>query len=370
MDFDALTRQWDRFGATDPLWAILTDPTRKGNRWEAEAFFATGREEIAAVVERAREHGVPRRWHRGLDFGCGVGRLTQALASYVDLAIGVDVAPSMIEQARRFNSHGERCRYEVNGAPHLRAWPDEHFDVIYTGRVLQHMEPVYAASYVRELVRILSPGGYLSFDLPSEHGFFPADAPASDGIGIDTYRARVTIVELTPARLSPGERISITVEITNQGSRTWTLDETHPLNVGNHWRSEDGVVEIRDDRRAAVPMPWHPGETTRVTIETVAPVTEGRYRLQCDLVEEGRTWFADVGSPLAEIEVIVGDTPAATRATPEPTASESEPVMEMHAIPRREIEQLLHDAGATLLDVTRVHHCGPSWLAYRYDSTR
>jgi hypothetical protein len=41
--------------------------------------------------------------------------------------------------------------------------------------------------------------------------------------------------------------------------------------------------------------------------------------------------------------------------------------MEMHAIPRDEVEQLLRHAGARLLDVRRVYHCGPQWLAFRYD---
>src|SRR5262249_48704694 len=135
VDFDALTQQWDRFGVVDPLWAILTDPARKGNRWDVGEFFATGRAEIAEVVVRARALGRPRQWTRGLDFGCGVGRLTQALAEHLEQMVGVDVAPSMIEAARRFNRHGARCQYEVNGAPSLERWPSEHFDLIYTSRV-------------------------------------------------------------------------------------------------------------------------------------------------------------------------------------------------------------------------------------------
>ena len=45
-----LRRHWDEFGRTDPLWAILTAPDKKGNRWSVDEFLATGREEIAALM--------------------------------------------------------------------------------------------------------------------------------------------------------------------------------------------------------------------------------------------------------------------------------------------------------------------------------
>ena len=44
--------------------------------------------------------------------------------------------------------------------------------------------------------------------------------------------------------------------------------------------------------------------------------------------------------------------------------------MEMHAVAREDVESILEAAGARLLDVRRTHHCGPLWLAFRYDVTR
>ncbi len=369
MDFDTLTRHWDRFGVVDPLWAILTDPTRKGNRWDVAEFFETGRVEIAEVVARARASGLPRRWARGLDFGCGVGRLTQALADHLEHVVGVDIAPSMIEAARGFNRHGDRCEYHVNGAPSLERWPDAHFDLIYTNRVLQHMEPIYATAYLREFVRTLAPGGVLSFDLPSERGFFPRDPVPGKPIPADAYRARVAILDLASAVPSSHAELTVTVEIANVSTHTWTADEEHPLNVGNHWiRPIDGHA-VRDDRRAAVPVPWHPGQIVRVTLPVTVPREAGRYLLQCDVVHEGHTWFADIGSALAEKEVIVGNVEPPPRIEADAPA-DLEPVMEMHAVPRGTVESLLRDAGATLLNVGRVYHCGPAWLAFRYDVTR
>ncbi len=118
-------------------------------------------------MDEARSLGLPAARRRALDFGCGLGRLTQALADHCDEVVGLDVAPSMIAQARTFNRHGARVRYEVQGEPPFAAVASASMDVVYTGRVLQHIAPIYAREYIRELARVLAPGGFLSFDVPS-----------------------------------------------------------------------------------------------------------------------------------------------------------------------------------------------------------
>lgn len=365
MDFADLQRHWDAFGRIDPLWAILTDPNRRGNRWDPVEFFATGREEIAAHLAHAASLGVPGRRRRALDFGCGAGRLTQALAAHFDEAIGVDVAPSMIDLARRHNAHGDRCSYLVNEQPDLSRFPDATFDILYTGRVLQHMEPRYAESYVREFVRVLAPGGYLSFDLPSERGFFPVDgAPSSEAPA--AYRAALRI-ETCPSEMPPGGTARVAIEAVNEAPHEWRRGE---LNVGNHWARIDGSIAVRDDGRIAVALPWGPGQSRRVELTVTAPADPGRYRLQLDIVEESVTWFADAGSRLVEKEVIVGAGPLPPPPEPRDADLAEEPTMEMHAVRRERVEATLADTGATLIGVRRVYHCGPTWLAFRYDVTK
>jgi len=168
MHLRELQRNWDAFGASDPLWAILTDPAKAGNRWNAEEFFATGVLEIEEVMNWIQGIHPLSRWRRALDFGCGVGRLTQPLATYFEEAIGVDLAPSMIRLARQQNLHSDRCRYVLNESADLRCFDDAMFDLIYSGLTLQHMAPRYALAYLAEFLRVLSPGGALVFRLPSE----------------------------------------------------------------------------------------------------------------------------------------------------------------------------------------------------------
>ena len=81
MNIKELKKHWNRFGETDPLWAILTQPDKKGNRWKLDEFFRTGEGEVATIMDYVRSLGINLRRSRALDFGCGVGRLTQALAN-------------------------------------------------------------------------------------------------------------------------------------------------------------------------------------------------------------------------------------------------------------------------------------------------
>jgi SAM-dependent methyltransferase len=379
MDLRDLQRHWDTFGRTDPYWAILTDPARRGDRWDLEAFFATGAEEIAAHMEVAARRGVPRRRGRALDFGCGAGRLTQALAGHFAAVVGVDVAPSMVALARAHNRHGARCTYVVNDRPDLRDFADASFDLIYTGRVLQHIEPRYSVSYLREFVRVLAPGGFLSFDLPSEHGHFVESLPGA--VPFEAMRATLHIATPAPPTVAPGELIRVRVAVTNASDTVWHDDEARLINVASHWLRADGAMHVHDGLRAKLPVPLAPGGTATVDLEAVAPEQAGVYCLQVDVVQEGVAWFAAFGSSPAEIAVAVGAgtshaAPEADDAAPPapapgpPPDDPFEPVMEMHAVPRADVEALLTAAGARVLDVRRVHHCGPTWLAFRYDATR
>lgn len=165
-------RTWSELGRIDPMWAVLALPDKKGNRWDREEFFRTGVRDVAEVTRWLGELDVAPPRGRALDFGCGVGRLTQALAAHFDEVWGVDIAPSMIDTARRLDRSEGRCRYVVNCAPRL-PFEDASFAFILTLIVLQHLNPDYTRGYLREFVRLLAPGGVLVFQLPAERAARP-----------------------------------------------------------------------------------------------------------------------------------------------------------------------------------------------------
>ena len=162
MDLEELARYWDAFGKRDPLWAIMAWPGKEGGKWDVEEFFSTGIHDLEPIIQSAKLDSIDK----ALDFGCGVGRLSQAMSKHFKQVIGVDISPSMIELAEKYNKFGERCQYQVcNGLKHFQ---DNTFEFILTILVLQHIEPKYSKKYIRDFVRILKPGGKLVFQMPSE----------------------------------------------------------------------------------------------------------------------------------------------------------------------------------------------------------
>lgn len=102
-----------------------------------------------------------------LDFGCGVGRLTQAIATQFNRVIGVDISAAMIEHARNYQKPGSRVEYVLNETPDLRHFRDAKFDLVYSSITLQHMPARFAKRYIAEFLRVLNPAGMLVFQVPS-----------------------------------------------------------------------------------------------------------------------------------------------------------------------------------------------------------
>jgi 2-polyprenyl-3-methyl-5-hydroxy-6-metoxy-1,4-benzoquinol methylase len=156
---------WEKLGKEDPFWAILTLPEKKGNKWGPEEFFETGMREISLVMSEVSDLGLSPTHGKALDFGCGVGRLSQALARTFQEVHGVDISSSMIKHANRFNRWPGKCMFHVNPRDDLSLFRDEQFDFVYSNIVLQHIEPRHATQYIREFFRVLKSGGVAVFQV-------------------------------------------------------------------------------------------------------------------------------------------------------------------------------------------------------------
>jgi ubiquinone/menaquinone biosynthesis C-methylase UbiE len=167
MRLSGTKKHWDKFARTDPFWAVLTDESKRGNQWTVEEFFQTGVDSVDAEIKGVLLKYPQLRFGRALDFGCGVGRLSQGLARHFQRVTGVDISERMLDLARQHNRHGERVEYVLNTRPDLSQWPDNTFDFVYSIITLQHMEPVYARRYIAEFVRVAAPGGIILFQIPA-----------------------------------------------------------------------------------------------------------------------------------------------------------------------------------------------------------
>ena len=161
-----LQRNWERLAQADPLWSICTDPEKRHHQWGEREFFETGRTEISTVLSCLASLGLhPDPAAPALDFGCGVGRLTRALAASFGECWGVDISETMIQLATEFNVDCSRCRFLVNTTDNLQVFHSGYFGFIYTSIVLQHMETRYVRRYLGEMARVLRPGGVLVFQV-------------------------------------------------------------------------------------------------------------------------------------------------------------------------------------------------------------
>src|SRR3954462_2001563 len=132
-------RDWNSLGQQNPYGAILTGEAGTLAPWNDQQFFETGQRDADRFIETLSRLMPTVRRLRALDFGCGVGRVTRALATHFESVTGVDAAPAMITQARALNAEFSNCDFVANRAGDLKQFPSGSFDVVYSRLVLQHV---------------------------------------------------------------------------------------------------------------------------------------------------------------------------------------------------------------------------------------
>jgi len=180
---DRHRQQWEALGRVDPYWAVISEPGKKGGRWDPAEFFASGANEIRAVLAQAGALGLEPRHGLALDYGCGVGRLSRALAGVFAQVVGVDFSQSMLEEARRANAGISNLRFERNDGRSLSAIPTGSVDFVYSVIALQHSPAGAQREIIREFGRVVAPGGAIVFQTPSRPNLGTASGVAFRVLG-------------------------------------------------------------------------------------------------------------------------------------------------------------------------------------------
>ncbi len=155
-------RQWERYGALDPYYGVLSEPHFHHSRLDdaaRERFFQTGRRHVAESL-RAIESLVGADLDRlaALDYGCGVGRLTLPLAERCKHVYGVDVSPSMLREAERNARLMRLANVDWIAAERLDELSGT-YDLVHSFLVFQHIPVREGERIFAKLVRGLRPGG-------------------------------------------------------------------------------------------------------------------------------------------------------------------------------------------------------------------
>jgi ubiquinone/menaquinone biosynthesis C-methylase UbiE len=303
--FEKNVSVWSQLGKEDPLWAILSEPGTEGGRWSIDEFFKRGEIDFARALEILKTAGVKVDGETAIDFGCGVGRVTQAICQKFSRTVGVDVAETMINEAQKLNRYKDRCTYIHNPASDLLQFDSKKFDLVYSNIVLQHIPAPESHNYIREFCRILSNDGVAIFQVPSERKF----EPLTD----DRFAAKITCVS-KPSKFVRGRSYSLTFKVENVSAGIWPNYESSEfrtnIRLGNHWLNESRHIFLNDDGRTSLPKPLRPTESVDIELTVKIPDVSMPLWLEIDLVQEGYAWFKDKDSTTLQIPVRPSLSPA------------------------------------------------------------
>ncbi len=101
-----------------------------------------------------------------LEIGCGVGRVTRALAEVFGTVHGVDVSGEMVRQATEANRAIENAHFWQNNGTDLQVLGNMEVDFAFSSIVFQHIPSrEVIQKYVCEVHRLLRPGGLFKFQV-------------------------------------------------------------------------------------------------------------------------------------------------------------------------------------------------------------
>lgn len=161
---DRAKQIWEDLAKDDAYFAVSTHDKFRGSNIDAAAkkeFFESGvrhLDEIWGVFER--EFGAKLRPKSALDYGCGVGRILLPLAKKCESVTGVDISPTMLDEAR-LNLDAKRIdNTSLMSADDFMASDAQRFDFVHSYIVLQHIAPDVGYHIIRTMLERLGAGGF------------------------------------------------------------------------------------------------------------------------------------------------------------------------------------------------------------------
>ena len=160
---------WDARAREDAMY-FVDDRMRYGAA-DQESFWAGGHEAVELILG---ELGVSLSGHETVvEIGCGIGRITRALATRARRVLALDVSEQMLARAREHNPDLATVSWLLGSGSDLAGIADADADACFSHVVFQHIpDPAITLGYVREMGRVLVPGGWAAFgvsNLPAVH---------------------------------------------------------------------------------------------------------------------------------------------------------------------------------------------------------
>ncbi len=168
---DGIASKWSEYGNDDPYWSVLTHENFRIENIDVsrEQFYRTGHGDIAVALQALRRNGIDLRSLKScIDFGCGVGRLSLALAKHIPTVTGIDISAGHLRlaqhQARETKVSNVNFRL-IQNIDDISTVPS--VDLVLSLIVLQHNPPPVMAEIFARLLRRLNTGGVAYIQMPT-----------------------------------------------------------------------------------------------------------------------------------------------------------------------------------------------------------
>ncbi len=134
---------------------------------DAERFWAEGERAVDTILAAV---GVElRSGDEVVEIGCGLGRLTRALAGRARSVTALDLSAEMLARAREANAGLHNVRWLHGDGTSLAGVDDASADVCFSLVVFQHIpDPQITLGYIREMGRVLRPRGWAAFQISND----------------------------------------------------------------------------------------------------------------------------------------------------------------------------------------------------------
>jgi SAM-dependent methyltransferase len=160
-----MERYWDRRAREDPFHYVdnrgpLCSP-------DTESFWRGGEQVVDSLLG---DLGVSLVGDEDVvEIGCGIGRLTRVLARRARTVQALDVSDVMLMHAETYNPELDNVQWLHCDGRTLAPLADASIDACVSFVVFQHLpDPAFTYGYVREMGRVLRPGGWAAFQVSND----------------------------------------------------------------------------------------------------------------------------------------------------------------------------------------------------------
>ncbi len=168
-----MKQDWDARAAENARHYVATGREQWGDAEWWDSGRQTVREQVLNDMTNICQGLDPGRM-RVLEIGCGAGRVTRALAEVFGLVYGIDISTEMVRQARHGLANVPNAFVFENNGRDLTVLGDTPVDFAFSMIVFQHI-PSHEVieNYVREVHRLLRPGGLFKFQVQGDASIEP-----------------------------------------------------------------------------------------------------------------------------------------------------------------------------------------------------